>query len=436
MDTFCAVTGWMHMWREEEFIEAISSDCDTGECLWGELKIDFDDPNLEQGSAGEDDIENISSTLVAAPSRAIQRGLKYTADDVEGTSNYVLITPCERSQDGTIIPRKLRDMDAPPEILDKEDVLYLFNVYPSKEGPEMGIYDQHSKHGKVEFTGVGHSFGSYLITFCSFLILQQLIPGLEARTFCKLAVKARGAFQIFPIIDYGPVSRTIMQDVVWAQIADIDEEGVDGDEEDPENVDQRWWLKFLTQEGKTDKQILEEAWMGKGNMWVFKHPGIFPIEEAVRLDRCLPSPMTPPSTNTSPGQKNTFPNLPVELILVIFSYLPPEDLLHLITTSSKLYRKFRIGINEYVYAWIQRESPWYLPVGPINCEGGDEEVVRWQSQWSAFMDLDVRTSGKKDLPWLAYHFACKSSPNMRSRERIWRIVLQIRALLIDAELYP
>ncbi|KAF5359564.1 hypothetical protein D9756_003321 [Leucocoprinus leucothites] len=431
-DTFCAVTGWMHMWREEEFIEAISGET-QGECLWGKLQVESDD-ECDGREPGHDTMN--AGPLGVVPSRTVQRGLKYTDEDVDGTSRYVLVTPCERSADGRLCPRILWGR-RPVEDLDKEEVAYLFNVYPSSEGPEMGIYNQHQPNGEIiEFTGVGRSFGSYLITFCSFLILQHLTPGLEARTFCKLALKANGGFDVFPEgVDYGPVSRTIMQDVMWADIAEIHDNDSDEDG-DYDNYRERRWLKLLTEKGKTDEEILKEAWMGKGNMWIFKHPGIFPIEEAVKLNERSPPPANLSNTSSPLEASSKILGFPTELIEMILGHLLPEDALRFMGSTRRLYRSFRAGLDRYTYTWIKQERPWYLPVGPIDCQDGDEEVVRWQQGWKDLMGDDIQTSEGGDLPWLAYHFACKRSPNMRSRERIWGIVLQIKVLLEEANLYP
>jgi hypothetical protein len=78
------------------------------------------------------------------------------------------------------------------------------------------------------------------------------------------------------------------------------------------------------------------------------------------------------------------------------------------------------GLEKDAYAWIGREN---LGINLSDCEDGDEEI----------MDRNVEHSKEIDLPWVAYHLACKISPNKRSREDF---VLQIRVLLAEANLLP
>ncbi|KAJ3563301.1 hypothetical protein NP233_g9024 [Leucocoprinus birnbaumii] len=271
--------------------------------------------------------------LNVTPSREVLKGLRYSPEDLEATLRCVLVTPCTRSENGDLIPCKLRKRSQ--HLLSKENVTYFYNVRPFDEESNPGIYLQHRQDLRTtRFTGVGRTFGSYLITSCSFLILQHLIPKLEAHTFCKLAVTAGGGLMepVFPGVDYGSVLRTIAMEANWRKVGDMG-----GDEE--RDKEQEWWLKLLTQEGKTDQEILKDAWMGKGNMWVFKHPGIFPIEEAATLHKSFPPPLPieRPSAHT---EDSVILSFPVELLEVILGYLPPEDVLHLMTTARELYYQF------------------------------------------------------------------------------------------------
>lgn len=176
--------------------------------------------------------------------------------------------------------------------------------------------------------------------------------------------------------------------------------------------------------------------MGRGNMWVYKHPGLFPVKETVKLNEHLPPPVHSVMVGTDRDSQPEVSGLvtllifPPELVEMILERLPPEDALHLVCASGSLYRRFRSCIDMCAYSWVQQGRPWYLPVGPIQCPNGNEEVVRWQQEWKRHANLDTRDiSGIRNIPWLAYHLVCRRSPNMRSRERIWGIVLQIKDLL-------
>lgn len=311
-------------------------------------------------------------------------------------------------------------------------VKYIFNVYPSDQ-PEDGIYVGGDD---TLYRGVGRE--SFVINFCAFLILQHLIPEMKAHVFYKLALAVGGKYKcaVFPSVDYGPVERTHEESVQWKRIGEI---GDDDDEEGSGEIDdfegEKWWLRLLTQEGKSDEEILKDAWMGRGNMWVFKHPGLFPIEEAVEMNRQrqplrLLQPVTVESGGLGVSKSSALLALPLELTEMILCHLAPEDALHFVCSAKVLYGQFHARLDGIVCAWIQRERPWYLSVGPIECEGGDEEVEYWKEGWAQTIELDG-VDYEKEIPWFAYYLACKKSPNMRSRERIWKIVLQIKDTLED-----
>ena len=114
------------------------------------------------------------------------------------------------------------------------------------------------------------SGNSLIVTYTSYLILKQAAPEVKPHTVCALALGrgCRSATEGVEGIDYGPVGRIFEQ---YANLLAI----YDNSDERFENPIQFWrWL--LTQEGRTDEDILHDAWRGPGNMWVF-----------VRPDRCV-----------------------------------------------------------------------------------------------------------------------------------------------------
>ncbi|KAF9453487.1 hypothetical protein P691DRAFT_800748 [Macrolepiota fuliginosa MF-IS2] len=268
--------------------------------------------------------------------------------------------------------------------------------------------------------------------------MQHLIPEMKAHVLYHLvlAVDGRCDSTVFSDIDYGPVGRIHWypdQDGEWKDIGEIEDE----DEEPDEFEAEKWWLRLLTQEGKSDKEILEDAWMGRGNMWVFKHPGLFPVEEtgkkhrqhlALQLDQLM-------TANWDLGASNSsgLLSLPLEVLEIILGHLAPEDALCLVCGTGSLYGHFRASLDKVAYAWIRQRRPWYLPVGPVQCEKGDEEVVRWKNGWQQEIGSDGEGC-EKQIPWFAYYLVCKRSPNMRSRKRIWNIVLQIKSMLHSCKL--
>ncbi len=321
---------------------------------------------------------------------------------------------------------------AEPEVLDETTITYVFGVRPTDDEMEEGVYYGFREDELKVYNGTGVE--RILVNFCGFLILQHLIPGLKAHVLYEL-VNAAGR-GIWPVVrgplsnvDYGPIRRTWDIFIQWARMADLDNgTGCINDLEL-----ERQWLRLLTQEDKSDEEILEEAWMGKGNMWIFKHPGIFPVAEAVGLVEKRPRSLQGNFDGNRFGVLNTSPllALPIELMEAVVYYLPPEDVLHFIFTTKAIYHRFHPHLDRLTYVWIEQERPWYMPVGPIPCSEGDVELNRWEDAWAERL---TNSSGgeeeeEEETPWFAYHLACKRSPNMKSRERIWKVVLQSKELL-------
>lgn len=189
---------------------------------------------------------------------------------------------------------------------------------PSVRSPVYGVYCKGQGDDQVYYEDIGS--GRIVVHFCAFLILQHLIPGLEAHIFYKLVMKLDGRRAgILRGVDYGPIGATQKHRVEWRMIA-----GNHFFDDDPETRnlnpgEREWWLKLSTQESKLDDEILKDAWMGRGNMWVIKHPGIFLIAEAVRLAEACPG---IPSTTLSAGnigrlkvpEATSFLTFPTELI--------------------------------------------------------------------------------------------------------------------------
>lgn len=321
------------------------------------------------------------------------------------------------------------------EVLNENTITYVYDVWAAGHAADNGVYTW-LKAEKTQDLIIKEE--RILINFCAFLILQHLIPGLKAHVFYEFVLAVDGRCG-FPDVDYGPVLRARGANFRrWGRVADFAIDYYSDFEELDDGEDlkaQMQWFQLLTQEGKSDKEILEDAWMGVGNMWVFSHPGIFPIADAAKLaeERLRTQGPTIDESCRSHFEvlaTNPLLTLPTELMEIILCYLPPKSMLSLICTSRTAYGRFHPRLDELAYIWIREERPWYLPVGPIDCKEGDTEIVRWRDDWQKEANLGGEESEKsREIPWLAYHFACKRSPNIRSRKRIWRIVLQIKELL-------
>ena len=123
--------------------------------------------------------------------------------------------------------------------------------------------------GEGDFRNEDYTFNMYshsavLIMYTAYLIMKQAAPRLTPHIIYQLVLHP-GLGTIVEDIDYGPVKGIHLENYCnWTRTADADY-GSDQDQLD-------YWHRLLTQEGKTDEEILHDAWRGPGNMWVFVRP--------------------------------------------------------------------------------------------------------------------------------------------------------------------
>jgi len=136
----------------------------------------------------------------------------------------------------------------------------VFNVSPGSD-PDLGDF----RNEDYDFS---LCYGStVIIMYTTYLIVKQASPRLKPHMICHLVFypKPSYTYGVIDGIDYGPVVGTQEQYTRWLGISGVRDYG--------EQVDD--WQRMLTQEGKTDEEILHDAWRGRGNMWVFVRPDRF-----------------------------------------------------------------------------------------------------------------------------------------------------------------
>ena len=105
--------------------------------------------------------------------------------------------------------------------------------------------------------------------YTAYLIMKQASPRMTPHIVFQLGLHP-GLDVIFKVIDYGPVKGIHFENyVAWSRIVDSDVSYNSYGEQTNR------FFRMLTQEGKTDEEILHEAWRGPGNMWVFVRPDRF-----------------------------------------------------------------------------------------------------------------------------------------------------------------
>ncbi|KAF8651981.1 hypothetical protein AX16_004542 [Volvariella volvacea WC 439] len=207
------------------------------------------------------------------------RRLAYTPDDVSASSDYVLIIPC-RKVNGTVVqhmneifhpgaraplfPDLLRWLrqyhnglpEYPTPTKDEIDVIY--DVAPGPH-PRLGGYhrrriDENGEFQSEIFIALRHFGKSYIMTFTSYQILQHVCPELEPHHLYRLFYRSKrdeNSYHNGPYMD-------------WCLMADVPKDVEEGDAWD---YGLRWWVKLLMRTDMTEDEIVEEAWMGRGNMW-------------------------------------------------------------------------------------------------------------------------------------------------------------------------
>jgi hypothetical protein len=188
-------------------------------------------------------------------SDVIFNGLLYSQEDVDASSNFVLIHEREGSDDSD---------DSTAWQQSNLQVMEFFDVTPEGDDPDDG-----------EFQCEGNHFNMYtdnqtvIIMYTAYLIMKQASPRLTPHIVFQLELHP-GLDAILHDIDYGPVNGihvNFKYYVNWTRISDVSYD------DDGEQLD--YWYCMLTQEGKTDEEILHDAWRGPGNMWAFVRPDRF-----------------------------------------------------------------------------------------------------------------------------------------------------------------
>ena len=192
-------------------------------------------------------------------------GLLYSQDDVDASSNLVLLHWHEREGP----PMEYSD-DSATSLAHQSNVMEIFDVTPVR-----GSDSEDSDDGLGEFQCEGFRFNLYtdnrtvIIMYTAYLIMKQASPRMTPHIVFQLGLHP-GLDVIFKLIDYGPVKGIHFENyVAWSRIIDSDV-SYDNDGEKT-----NYYFSMLTQEGKTDEEILHEAWRGPGNMWVFVRPDRF-----------------------------------------------------------------------------------------------------------------------------------------------------------------
>ncbi|KAJ7266532.1 hypothetical protein C8J57DRAFT_1229107 [Mycena rebaudengoi] len=101
-------------------------------------------------------------------------------------------------------------------------------------------------------------YGGYTDTEDSSIHYSINFPISSSITTCFGSLPTFVSSSLLLEVDYGPISGTQNQHVDWLKVADFPR--------DSQSYRVRW-LQLLTQKDKSAAEVLEDAWMGPGNLW-------------------------------------------------------------------------------------------------------------------------------------------------------------------------
>ncbi|KAF8806789.1 hypothetical protein BYT27DRAFT_7190462 [Phlegmacium glaucopus] len=421
-DFFCSVSGGRYFSDRDEFREAVTEDWALREdesCNRNEG--DADDDAQRNNNECDDDICNPEvsppdSGLSKLPylSDVIWNGLLYSQEDVDSSSNFVLLCPYERHEDGTYVFLDTFDCPRSEEIMES-NIMEVFDVVPGSD-PELGDfrnedYDFSLFHGST-----------VIITYTAYLIVKQASPRLKPHMIYHLVFYPDKSYDGFISgIDYGSAGGIHEQYANWL--------GISGVEEYDEQA--KDWQRMLTQKGKTDEEILYDAWRGHGNMWVFVRPDRFPITETLAANPLLVV-SGHSSVEMNPHRSSAFDTLPLDILILICQWLPVKSTHMVLCTNRGLRSRILPYANTIAYQQIIAFERHLLPAGPFELrdrEHGREEVDWWDAEWSKGGIRKEEFQVK--IPWFIYRRECSKSMSMWNRWRIWGIAEQMERLAID-----
>ncbi|KAF8806783.1 hypothetical protein BYT27DRAFT_7190447 [Phlegmacium glaucopus] len=369
--------------------------------------------DLDDGQSGTSDSEAYHpEEPPSGISDAVWDGLLYSQEDVESSSKLVLLCPYIL-ENGTVVLQAAFDSHRPEEITES-NITEIFNIVPG-DSPYYGDYRNEDNDG-TEYSVLGYGT-TLIIMYTSYLILKQAFPRMKPHIIYDLAYHLNPSFNgHVPGVDYGPVNGIQDQHANWLGISDFDEPVKN-------------WKRMLTKQGKSDEEILYEAWRGRGNMWVFVRPDRFPIAETLTANPLL---IVSGYGIVETNLRRSFDTLPLDIVILICQCLPVKSTHMILCTSRRLRSQILPHANMIAYQYIITYEPYLLPAGPFvlkDAKHGREEIDCWETQWAKGGIRKEELSAK--IPWFFYRMECSKSMSMWNRRRIWGIAKQLECLAVN-----
>ncbi|KAH7102772.1 hypothetical protein BKA62DRAFT_617163 [Auriculariales sp. MPI-PUGE-AT-0066] len=246
-----------------------------------------------------------------------------------------------------------------------------------------------------------------------FLLLEAWVPPLmhPVGNFWATMRAQNGIFtREVQGVDYGDIQNAMLQ-YAWPFW------NYDFEDEYPSNTDLPPKILSAVLRENVDEREVHDYWLGRGQMYVWKRPDLFPVDEAYASIR--PLYVRDNEISSTTPQKASLTGVSAEIILSVARYLTMREALGLLLLNYSLRSK----LLPLVDALAKEQLPgWAFPT--------EHEQPSWNQLVStaATDSSSVYTVDGVHFPWLSYARACAHSPSMQNRRRIHGICQQIRKL--------
>ncbi|KAG2008595.1 hypothetical protein CC2G_014012 [Coprinopsis cinerea AmutBmut pab1-1] len=250
-----------------------TQDDEDGENEGDEDKDEFEDSTEEASDDGKDSqFEN------KFPSDEVLEGLLFSKEDVKASQDYVLIAGYLPGEDG----KKRLHCQTPEDqrkISEDDPSVVVFNVAQGEDG-DGDFYNTKDPDQTYELY---IDFGAFPITFTAYSILKTAAPRLTTEALYRLLTRNYSLEKhpytscVIPHINYGPAMKSWGQEAMLTDVIGGEDPGMR-------------WMKLLCSEIRSTEDILYEAWRGKGRLWTFVRPKVFPIAETMPQTRVCAGP--------------------------------------------------------------------------------------------------------------------------------------------------
>ncbi|TEB34772.1 hypothetical protein FA13DRAFT_1729422, partial [Coprinellus micaceus] len=362
--------------------------------------------NLVSGESGEEDTEQLK---IHEPSEVVVRGLRLSQDDIDASKDVVLIAgyePAEGHENGFGAIFCQEDDE-----IEIDSPLHAMAILQSGQ---TGIYHKWDDPDE-EYNLWTHWDSGRVVTFSAYCILKTVAPDLEPsalyRVFTDKCVETESLLGYPQAVEYGPIANIWDQESQWTKV--------------PDAVDAAaWWVRLLCCSRTTDEEVLREAWVGNGNLWVYVRPDRFPIAKAVDWPSLSHFPAGSSYLQSTSPRRASLEQLPLEVLLLIYCQIPIKALFKLLALNRCLRDSLLPHIDD-IRIHLHEKSRPLTPDGSRT-----QELDSWEGQWLEVAGLGAGEIRQK-APWMKYYIQCTQDMSMRNWRRIWKAAEVIRDIAVD-----